>query len=105
MANQLPQFEITDDLGLTIQYDGTVGTSAVPIPSNADKTISEVIIQNDPANTKGAEVYVSFDGGTKFWTILWNEAFPWEPRNALKQIYIKAKDAATKYQIIINYEP
>lgn len=105
MTDITPQFEVEDLSGTTNHFNGTVGTSAVPIPASAGNTISEVLVENSFTNSSNKQLLVSFDGGTTFKNLGGPGAsLVWSPKGRMTQIYIKGNSASVSYEIIINRE-
>lgn len=105
MTDLAPQFEITDTKGSTSHYNGSVGTTAIAIPTVADKIISSCWIENDSDNTPVTKkLYFSFDGGSDFTDLKLGESITWSPKGDRKQIHVKGNVSSVSYKIIINYE-
>jgi len=89
--------------GSTDHYNGTVGTTAVDIPSSAGNIIQSILIDNtNTASTK--TLLVSFDGGTTYKTIGVGATFSWTVKGNLRQVKIKGGAASTSYEILLNRE-
>lgn len=104
MADLSPQFESADLQGSTDHFNGTVGTTAITVPSTPGNVIAEVMVKNARTNPSTNELYVSFDGGTNFFTIEPRTAVAWSVRGNKTQIHIKASMSNTGYEIILNRE-
>lgn len=105
MTDSTPQFEVTDTKGFTIHYNGSVGTSALAIPTVADKIISSCWIENDIDNTPVTKkLSFSFDGGSTFTDLKLGESITWSPKGDRKQIHVKGNTASVNYKVLINYE-
>lgn len=104
MVDVAPEFESRDNRGTTNQYDSTVGTSPVSIPSSPGGRISEFYLYNPSTNSKSTILYFSMDNGTTFNTLPWNSSFMWTPKGAVTQLQIKANAASKNYELIINIE-
>jgi hypothetical protein len=105
MANTKAEFELSDKEGTTAIYAGAVGTSAIAIPTVADKFIDEISIRCaiDQANNKRLEF--SFDNSV-FHRLAVGEMREEEPRGTIKQIWIRAAGSGVttvNYEIAINY--
>ena len=77
MSHTKPEREYRDNEGSSSQYNGTVGTSAVNIPSSAGNAISEFLIHCP--NASPGNLLVSLDGGTTFKTIYRGGHWIWTP--------------------------
>lgn len=98
-------FEIQDMDGSTVHYNGTVGTTAIAIPTVVAKQISEFWVENNIDNspvTKRLEF--SCDGGVTYTELRIGESMAWTPKGRIRQIFIKASAASTDYKMIVNYE-
>ena len=105
MIDAIPQFEVEDLTGTTDHFNGTVGTSAVNIPSIAGGVITEILIENLPSNSANKKLLISFDGGTNFKTLGGpGTSFIWSPKGYLTQIKLKSNLASTDYEIVLNRE-
>jgi hypothetical protein len=98
-------FEIQDLDGQTIHYSGTVGTTAINIPTVVAKEISEFWIEN-PINNTPANETLSFscDAGVTFTDLLVGESMVWTPKGRIRQLKIKGSTASVNYKMIVNYE-
>lgn len=97
-----PQFEQADVLGTTGHYNGSVGTTAVAIPSVAGNKITEVLVQSPQSNSSSKELYVSFDGGTTFFTLYRGGALFWKIKGTVTQVYVKGNISTVDYEILMN---
>ena len=110
MAHQIPDFETTDLQGKTLHYNGTVGLTAVPVPSVIVSKIANVLIRNPNSNGITEVLYFSFDGGANFVSLARGEFAGWSPRNTasnspITQIYVKGSTSAVDYEIVMDFEP
>jgi hypothetical protein len=110
MAHASPEFETQDILGKTLPFTGNVGTSNLTLPVVSQGKISDVLIRNPDTNLITKKLFLSFDGGTTFFSLSRGEFIGWSPKNnasnmPINQIVIKGSAAATDYEIIINVEP
>jgi len=103
-ADFAPSFETQDIDGSSSHYNGTVGTSAVSIPSSADKVISEFILKCPIQTPLTKECLVSLDGGTNFFSLRVGEHLGWSPKGSMKQIQVKGSTSGVEYEILMNFE-
>ncbi len=101
MADEAPSFESQDIEGSSDHFNGTVGTTAVPIPTVAGDPIHEFLIESREGNS-AKKLFVSFDGGTLFKTVDGGGNMSWAPKGRVTQIHIKASAANHNYEIIMN---
>lgn len=95
--------ETQDLIGTTAHYNGIVGTTQINIPTTAGNVISEVLLKC-PAQSGQKQCFISFDGGTNFFTLEEGEFIGWAYKGEQKQVQIKGSAASTEYQIIVNFE-
>lgn len=95
--------EMTDEAGSSSHFNGTVGTTAIFIPTVANKVISEFCIANVDG-TKSAVISVSLDGGTTYKQVPFNSEWAWSFKGYQKQIKIKGDAAGRAYEIVMNFE-
>lgn len=100
----MPAFELQDLDGSTAHFSGTVGTSAIALPTVAGNIISEVVIKCPFQTPVTKTLKVSFDGGTSFFTLDPGEFIGWSAKGSLRQIYIKGGVAGVTYDILLNRE-
>lgn len=110
MAHQQPDFETKDVLGKTLPFTGTVGTSNLTLPPSVQGKISEMLLRNPNTNSINTKLYLSFDGGTTFFSLSRGEFIGWSPKSnasntPIEQIVIKGSVALTDYELLINVEP
>ena len=98
------EFESTDKLGTTSQYDGVVGVAPISIPAIAGNDIGDFIIQCpfDQADTNTLKV--SINGGLNFLTMQPAGFWGWTPKGGVKQLVIKGNVAGVKYEVVLNRE-
>lgn len=105
-ADTVPQFEQTDIVGTTTNLSGTVGTTAIAIPTVAGNPIAEAFIRapNQTPNTRRLQVSFTSSGGP--WvTLSPGEFMAWSLKGKLTQFWIIANVAGVEYEIIINRDP
>jgi hypothetical protein len=110
MAHSNPDFETKDILGKTLPFSGTVGTSNLTLPTSSQGKISEMLLRNPNTNGINTKLYLSFDGGTTFFSLARGEFIGWSPKSnasntPIEQIVIKGSVALSDYELIINVEP
>jgi len=104
-ADSPPGFETQDLYGDTINYSGNVGTTAIAIPTSADKVISETIIRVPDQSPSTRTLQVSFTSIAGPWmTLAIGEYIAWSVKGTKKQFWIKGSTANVEYEIIVNYE-
>lgn len=104
MADVAPDFEVRDDDGTTGHFNGSVGASAISIPSVAANAISELLIQNI-STSSSSSLEVSFDGGVNFWSLPRDSHLAWTFKGGQKQIQVKSPTSSSvAYQCLINFE-
>ena len=104
-ADAPPGFETQDLWGTTTNYSGTVGVTAILLPTVADKAISEALIRcpNQSPNTR--RLQVSFTSATGPWiTLSPGEFMAWSVKGSKKQFWILGNVAGVEYEAIINFE-
>ena len=98
------RFEIADNQGSTVQYDGVVGTTPEVFPDPAQTPISEFIIQCPEDQDVDNRLLVSING-TNFITIYPSGHWAWTPKgNSVDQLTIKGNQAGVKYELVMNLE-
>ena len=104
MAEVLPQFEQIDNVGSTTQFQGTVGTTAIQIPSVATFDISEILIRcatdNSPVTKR---LLWSLDDVT-YHTLAPGEFVGWTLKGEQAQVWIKGSVAGVIYEVLVNRE-
>jgi len=93
--------ETQNTSGVTSHENGTVGTSAIDIPSSAGNVIQAILIDNTD-NSK--DLLVSFDGGTNYKTITPESILSWLLKGNQTQVKLKASGATTSFEILLNLE-
>jgi hypothetical protein len=98
-----PSFESQDLEGTTINYSSTVGTTAINIPTTADKIISEVLFRCSLQTPATKRCYISFDGTTYF-TLIPGDIIGWSVKGRKKQIKINGNTTGVLWEAVVNYE-
>ena len=98
------EFESTDKLGITEQFDGVVGVAPVLIPAIAATSISEFIIQCPFDQVDTNTLKVSINGGVNYLTLQPAGFWGWTPKGSVKQITLLGNVAGVKYEIVMNKE-
>jgi len=104
MADVAEEFESTDKLGTTEQFDGTVGVAPITIPAIAGTSISEFIIQCPFDQSDTNTLKVSINGGANYLTLQPAGFWGWTPKGGVKQLTILGNVAGVKYEIVLNKE-
>lgn len=104
MADLPEEFESTDRIGTTEQYDGVVGVAPINLPPVAATEISEFIIQCPFDQVDTNVLKVSLDGGVSYLTLQPAGFWAWTPKGGIKQITIVGNVAGVKYETVINKE-
>jgi hypothetical protein len=107
MADQLPEFEISDKKGTTVVYTGSVGTSFTAVPAApTGNDIQSFSVEADSENDITNTLSVSIDGGTTVLGILYPSGYLYQLVKGVTQtqIHIKGAAASCAYRIMINYE-
>jgi hypothetical protein len=110
MPDSAPEFETIDGLGFTVQYQGTVGTSSIQVPSVAGFSISDAIIRCSSDNTPITKRLLWSIDNVTFHTLAPGEFVGWTFKKLIgtsteiRQIYIKGNVAAVGYELIVNTE-
>lgn len=99
MADELPQWETSDNEGSTVSYNGTATTSNSNVPSVSGNVISQFLIIADDNNLQG-----SFDGGTTFHSFKKGEAFTWDLKGSETQIVLKTSSGTADWRAVLNLE-
>ena len=104
MGNKLTQREIVNQDGETIQYNATVGTTAVSVPSSpiANRYIELVTIVTTEF-TGNQKLLVDLNQDGTFTTFKRGIIYAHPPKGRVSQIDIKGDQAGVNYQVIINY--
>ena len=99
-----PEREARDNEGTTLQFNGTVGTTEINVPSSPGNLISEFIIECMERSPTGSLLYVSLDGGTTFKTLSVGDVWCWTPKGNILQLKIKGSQSGVMYESVINTE-
>jgi len=103
-ANLNPSMEGQDLDGTTTHFNGTVGTTAIALPTVAGAVISEVLFKCPAQTPTTTKCLLSFDGGTLFVTLSQGEFIGWSTKGYLRQIHIKGSAAGVSYEMVMNRE-
>lgn len=99
MADLLPQFESSDNIGSTVAFNGTATTSVQSIPAVADKIISGFGL-----TVSGNNVEISTDGGATFFRLPRRASITWDVKGEIRQIQIRTSSGSTDFDFLINFE-
>lgn len=107
MTDSIPQFEITDQIGSTDMFSGTVDGTGINLPAVAGDPIDEIGIRNPVDQPFASRLEFSYDGGTNWFRLAVGEAREDELRGYKTQIRIRAAGSLTtcKYEVIMNRGP
>ncbi len=107
MPDSIPQFEVTDQLGTTGMYAGTVDQTGISLPSVAGDPIDSVGIRNTIDQPFASRLEYSYDNGTNWCRLAVGEARDQDLRGYVTQIKIRAAGSLTtcKYEVIMNRGP
>jgi len=93
---ELPQIAIPE------HFNGTATTTPISIPPVAGNDIKEILIKNKHTNNLTEELFVSFDAGATFFTLLRQDVLESVDNGPLKQVQIKGSSATVDYEIIVK---
>jgi hypothetical protein len=99
MADILDQFEIKDNIGSTVAFNGTATTSVQSVPALAGTSISDALIISS-----GRRLQVSFDGGGTFLNVPRNGAIAWNVKGQVAQLQVRTSSGTTDFDLLINFE-
>jgi hypothetical protein len=107
MPDIAPEFEVTNDLGYTFQYSGTVGTTAIQVPPSPFRPVDSILIRC-PQQPSTRRLEVSFDYGANWLSLAPSEYLIWEPRrdssgNDIQQVTIRGNTAGVLYESLVNF--
>lgn len=107
MTHVLPQFELQDSQGSTVQYSGSVTTTLTALPASPDKSIGKYFVRCAIDQTITKRLYVSLNSGTDFVILSPGEWFSGTLRGSPQQsqIHIKGNAAGVQYEAILDMEP
>lgn len=108
MADIIPEFETTDELGETRQYSGTVGTTPIQVPPSVFRAIDAFLIRCPSQSRNTRRLEVSLNGGANWMSLAPGEYVGWVPKkdtsgNDIRQITIRGNTAGVLYEAIINF--
>jgi hypothetical protein len=101
MADNRPQFEQEDRQGTTTLFAGTVGTTAVLIPSSPGAEITEILVRS-PLQTPSTKILSWSLDNVVYHELGSGEFFGWHIKGSVTQIYIKGSVASVEYEITMN---
>lgn len=93
-----------EDTGTTTQYAGSVGVTAINIPTAAGDPIVTCLVRCPAQTPNTRRLLYSFDGGVTFHTLSPGEYIGWSLRGAKTQIQIKGNVASVVYEVTLNRE-
>jgi len=99
-----PVGDAQQDFGNSIQYAGTVGTTAVPIPAVAANPIILFLVRAPDQTPNTRRLLWSLDDVT-YHELSIGEYVGWPLKGDKTQIYIKGNGAGVKYEVVLNTEP
>lgn len=102
MSNK-PVGDAEQDIGQSTQYAGTVGTTAVAVPSVAGNDIILFLVRSPAQSPITKKLYWSFDDVT-YHELSPGEYVGWPLKGSKKQIYVKGNVAGVNYEIVLNTE-
>lgn len=102
MANK-PIGDAQQDFGNSTQYTGTVGTTAVAVPSVAGDDIVLFLVRAPSQTPITKRLLWSLDNVT-FHELSPGEYVGWPLKGSKKQIYVKGNVAGVNYEIVLNTE-
>jgi hypothetical protein len=107
MTDSLPQVEITDQVGATYQYSGTVNAVGISLPTTADDPIDEIGIRCAIDQAFLSRLEFSYDNGINWSRLAVGETREDELRGYITQIKIRAAGSLStcKYEVIMNRGP
>jgi len=105
-AGRSTQFEQKDLLGTTTNFQASVGTTFIAIPTVAGNPIAEAFVRCPTQTPNTRRLEVSFTSSTGPWVVLRpGEFIGWSIKGYMKQIWIKGNAASVDYEVILNREP
>lgn len=104
MVDRPTQFEITDSLGSTKCYSGTVGTSPVAIPAVAGFDIAEVKVECIKQSPVTRVLSVSYDNQDTWEDLPVGIVVSTLIRGGIKQVYLKGSSSGVQYKIVLQIE-
>ena len=104
MGDVPEEFEATDKLGSTSQFDGTVGLSPIDIPASPAEEIAEFIVQCPYDQVDTNSLKISVNGGSDYLTIQPAGYWAWSPKGGVTQLTLLGNVAGVKYEVVLNKE-
>lgn len=113
MADNIGQFETSDNFGATVVHGGlngiaysTIDTTGVNVPATAGGKIDSFTITVRNIGTK--QLLVSYDGGNSWQTFFRHQSRGVNVKGELAQLLVKSSTGTiddTKVEFVINTEP
>jgi len=100
MVDVLTGFEIRDKRGTTEHFSGTATTTPQTIPAVAGFELQTVMIDN----LGNKDIYVSFDGGTNFKTVVKWGSLVKTIKGNVKQFQVKTISGTSDFDGIMDRE-
>lgn len=104
MVDLPPQQEIVDSKGSSIPYVGTVGITAISLPSSAGSRINSMFIRCPNQTPTTRRLSYSIDSGVTFLVLSPGESIMWPLKGSIPQVDIKGNVANVSYEIILNFD-
>lgn len=99
MADQLPDFETSDNDGSTVAYSGTATTTFASVPASPGARISGFMFQ-----VAGENVQISADGGTSYFDIPKKGTGAKDVKGEITQLRIKTSSGTSAYSLWVDFE-
>lgn len=99
MAFAESEFEIKDNQGSSVPFNGTATTTPQNIPAVAGNVISGFVLSVD-----GQNVEVSTDGGSNYYAVPRNGSISWDVKGEITQIQVRTSSGSTGFSGIVNLE-
>jgi len=102
MVDLPPQYEFRDGLGSSTPYAGTVGTTAISLPTVAGTKITEFFVRCPNQTPVSRKLLYSIDAGVTFFELSTGESIMWSLKGSVTQIQIKGSVANVSYEVFLN---
>ena len=99
MADVLPSFEVEDNVGSTVAFNGTATTTPVNIPAVAGARISGFLIKSIDKNLE-----VSFDNGATFYSFDKRDVLTWDLKGDVRQLIFQTSSGSANFKGLLNLE-